>query len=215
MSVTRKKGKVVLSYHDALITYDDVELLEGPYWLNDTIIGFYLEYLEKEKYADTNVCFIRPEVTQCLKLSEVGELPAFLDPLEFKEKDLVIMPLNDCEDPNLPGGSHWSLLAYSKPEKTFYHIDSSAGSNQQAARALTFKLSQYLDKNSLCEFKTINSLQQSNSYDCGVFVLCNIDNIVPHALRYKTLENVNQIKEFEVSKKRHDIKSLIKALAGF
>lgn len=214
MNTSKRKGNIVLSYHDALITDADIELLEGPYWLNDTIIGFYLEYLEKEKYADTDVCFIRPEVTQCLKLSEISEFPAFLDPLDFKDKAFAIMPLNDCDNPDLPGGSHWSLLVYSKPENTFYHVDSSSGSNHLAARTLAFKLSQYLNKNNSGDFKTLNSLQQSNSYDCGVFVLCNIDNIVPHALRYKKIENVNFIKEYEVSKKRHDIRVLIQSLSG-
>lgn len=211
MAFSRKK--VVLSYYDTLIHESDLDLLDGPHWLNDTIIGFYLEYLEKEVYGNHNVCFIRPEITQCLKLSDVSEYPTFLDPLKFKQKSFAIMPLNDCENPDLPGGSHWSLLVYSKPEGTFYHLDSSKGSNHNAARTLYYKLSQYVCKTKSCEFRTLNSLQQSNSYDCGVFVLCNIDNIVPHAMRFNNLENLNLIREYEVSRKRRDIKLLINTLA--
>lgn len=33
----------VLSYHDSLITEDDVALLRDGEWLNDTLIGFYFE----------------------------------------------------------------------------------------------------------------------------------------------------------------------------
>lgn len=207
------KKRVILSYYDSLIHDSDINLLDGPHWLNDTIIGFYLEYLEKEVYLNNDIIFIRPEITQCLKLSEVSEYPIFLDPLKFKQKSFAIMPLNDCENPDLPGGSHWSLLIYSKPERTFYHVDSSKGSNHNAARTLSYKLSLYLNRSHVCEFKTLSSLQQTNSYDCGVFVLCNIDNIVPHILRYNKLENVNHIRESEVSRKRHDIRLLINTLA--
>ena len=43
----RPKGEmadaVVLSYHDSLLKESDVSLLTGPRWLNDRVIGFYLE----------------------------------------------------------------------------------------------------------------------------------------------------------------------------
>lgn len=205
-----RRDHIVLSYYDALITDEDVELLQGPFWLNDTIIGFYLEYLEREKYENADICFIKPEITQCLKFSDVSDFPAFLDPLNFKKKSFAVMPLNDCENPNLPGGSHWSLLVYSQPEKAFYHIDSSSGTNYQAASKLAYKLSKYINHG---EFKNLPSLQQTNSYDCGVFVICNIDNVIEHALRFGKLGNICPINDYEVSRKRHDIKLLIKALA--
>ena len=34
---------VILSFNDSLLRKSDVSLLEGPYWLNDNIIGFCLE----------------------------------------------------------------------------------------------------------------------------------------------------------------------------
>mmetsp|Transcript_40652 Transcript_40652/g.115088 ORF Transcript_40652/g.115088 Transcript_40652/m.115088 type:complete len:84 (-) Transcript_40652:240-491(-) len=39
----------VLSYHDVLLRQADVALLKGPYWLNDQVMSFYLEYLNREK----------------------------------------------------------------------------------------------------------------------------------------------------------------------
>lgn len=204
---------MVLSYHDTIIYESDVELLEGPHWLNDTIIGFYLEYLEEEVYGKTMFCFIRPEVTQCLKLSPLSEFPVFLDPLQFKDKNVAVMPLNDCENPNTPGGSHWSLLVFCKTVRTFYHIDSSKGSNYSPAKLLSAKLSEYLELNGDYEFKTLNSLQQTNSYDCGVFVLCNLDNVLQHLFRHNTLDTLDTIREYQVARKRNDIKQLIINLA--
>lgn len=34
---------VVLSFNDSLVRQSDVKLLDGPYWLNDILIGFCFE----------------------------------------------------------------------------------------------------------------------------------------------------------------------------
>ncbi|KAL3159525.1 hypothetical protein ABBQ38_009940 [Trebouxia sp. C0009 RCD-2024] len=41
----------VLSYGDNLLRRGDVELLQGPHWLNDQIITFYFDYLRLERFA--------------------------------------------------------------------------------------------------------------------------------------------------------------------
>ncbi|KAF6208548.1 hypothetical protein GE061_017006 [Apolygus lucorum] len=207
-----QKNVTVLSFHDSLLYESDVELLDGPYWLNDSIIGFYMEYIEKEVYTDLGIAFLRPEITQCLKLSPPSELPLFLDPLNFKDKSLAVMPLNDCDNPSTVGGSHWSLLTYSKNDDCFYHLDSSQGSNAQQARILAGKVSNYLGGPDEPSYRAPSSLQQSNSYDCGVFVLCNMDNVIKHFLRNGTLENLEHIKLQDVLRKRPEVKALIRQL---
>jgi hypothetical protein len=42
-----------------------------------------------------------------------------------------------------PGGSHWSLLIFSKQAKEFFHFDSSPGSNAHDAKALARKMHEY------------------------------------------------------------------------
>ncbi|KAL1122145.1 hypothetical protein AAG570_003550 [Ranatra chinensis] len=211
-----KKGEsVVLSYHDTLIYESDLDLLTGPHWLNDTIIGFYLEYLNRELFPNSVICFIGPEVTQCLKLAPHSDTSMFLDPLEFKEKSFAVMPLNDCDDPGSAGGSHWSLLVYSRPEASFFHIDSSQGSNSHHAQLLASKISQYIGRGLGvgCDFRTLNSLQQTNNYDCGVFVLCNIDNIAHYILKNNRVSGADLVRDVQVAKKRREVRQLIEGLA--
>ncbi len=60
---------IVLSFYDSIIRQSDVDILEGPHWLTDNLIGFYFEYLSNVAYKDeTRLLFIGPEVTQCLKV---------------------------------------------------------------------------------------------------------------------------------------------------
>lgn len=106
----------VLSYNESLLRKSDVDLLKGPHWLNDTIISFYFEYLELDFFKGNNsFLFVSPEVTQCIKISPQEELNIFLDPL-IKEKDpkFIFFALNDNELTEYSGGSHWSLLLYSR-----------------------------------------------------------------------------------------------------
>lgn len=51
---------------------------------------------------------------QCLLFSltdPVGpELGVFLEPLLLTSKELVVVPVNNNQDPSSSGGSHWSVL---------------------------------------------------------------------------------------------------------
>jgi hypothetical protein len=91
----------VLSMGDALIRESDLNLLNGPFWLNDRIIGFYFEYLHLKKFeSSSGVCFISPEVSQFLKLSNFEEIPIFLEPLELERKDVILLAVNNANDPS-------------------------------------------------------------------------------------------------------------------
>ena len=89
----------------------------GPHWLNDALIGFYFEFLHQRKFeSSSRICFISPEVSQFLKLASAVEIPVFLDPLHLEEKETVLMAVNNASDPSQPGGSHWSLLIFTRQE---------------------------------------------------------------------------------------------------
>ncbi|XP_043275985.1 sentrin-specific protease 8-like [Venturia canescens] len=171
------EDKVELSYYDCLLRKHDLDLLRGSHWLNDALIGFYFEYLQ-HKHDDSRegkreILFISPELTQLLKLTEPQDYALFLEPLNAKECNYVLFPLNDCESRDAAGGSHWSLLVFSKKEKTSFHLDSCKGVNRKIALQFTNSIMDYFLGSSNTNFVEMpNCPQQDNGYDCGLFALC-------------------------------------------
>lgn len=220
----KNEDKVVLSFSDSLIRQSDLKLLEGPHWLNDRVISFYFEYLyEKEFDSSNKLVFISPEVSQFLKMAtSKEELLVFFDPLNLEEKDLIILPVNDSNDPDRPGGSHWSLLMFSRQAQQFFHFDSSLGLNSGSARQLSSKTHQYLMSKLQLEnrfplkFKEVmTATQQSNGHDCGIHVLCNAQNATRHMLIYGSDEGLDPLDPSVVKTKRSEVKQLILNLSGF
>uniref|UniRef100_A0A1B6DLD8 Ubiquitin-like protease family profile domain-containing protein n=1 Tax=Clastoptera arizonana TaxID=38151 RepID=A0A1B6DLD8_9HEMI len=208
----KKEDPVILSYKDSLIRQSDLNILSGPFWLNDAIIEFYFEYIQNETSKSEEILLISPAVTQCLKGTDPSQVSVFLDPLQAKEKKLICLAVNDCENFNSPGGSHWSLLVFSKYEKTFYHFDSSTGSNYQQAQKVVSNICDYFNcSDELSEEKT---LQQSNSYDCGIHLLCCVKNIATHAIDHEDINELPQISRSCVAGMRNDITYIIKHLAS-
>lgn len=204
---------ISLSFHESLLRLSDVQLLQGPHWLNDQIISFYFEYLEKCKYeSNKDMLFISPEVTQCLKIVPDSDLAIFLSPLGADRKPFIFFPLND-NDSHQAGGSHWSLLVFSRNERVFYHFDSSGNSNLLHCQQFVRKIKDSLRcSNAIC--KAIRCLQQTNSYDCGVHVICMADHISDYINRFDCIDGCGQITHDTVSRKRSDILKIIASLGG-
>ncbi|KAK9914989.1 hypothetical protein WJX75_003382 [Coccomyxa subellipsoidea] len=134
-----------LDYHDVLLYRSDVDLLKGKYWLNDQIVAFFFEYLQVEKYASHKELFFCGGALSYLLLhGDAMEMEAVLAPMKLKERELIVFACNDNPDPSVSsGGSHWSLLTFTKHNSTFRHYNSAAGMNEEAARALA-KIAQKL-----------------------------------------------------------------------
>lgn len=206
--MTRKEDVVVLSYFDCLIRESDIKILKSNGWLNDAIIGFYFVYLEKVRFHSNNeILFIGPEVTQCLKESPPSDLPVFLDPLEAKNRGYIFMAVNDSG--KSAGGTHWSLLVFCYVENKCYHVDSSVQTNHSSAMKLAHNIEQYLSPVEEIDFVELPSLQQDNSYDCGIYLICNLENIVEHVIQGSDFSTVPLIKKETVSKMRKDLLDLI------
>jgi sentrin-specific protease 8 len=204
---------IVLNFHEALLHKSDIDLLSGPDWLNDNIISFYFEYLEKIAYKNEGkFLFVSPDVTQCLKISPSDDLSVFLDPLQVKKRDFIFLVLNNCVRTDSPGGTHWSLLVYSKPEDTFFHFDSSARSNFKQAWKLASNLFKYLSSYGKSDFQELDSLQQANGYDCGIHVLCNVDLIADFCAKYKRVKGCGKVGACSVATKRAEVLHLIQSL---
>lgn len=51
--------KLILSYHDACLYKSDFSILsDATGWLNDRIITFYFEYLQREIYENKEILLI-------------------------------------------------------------------------------------------------------------------------------------------------------------
>lgn len=214
MSSGTHPDPIVLSFHESLLRVSDVQLLQGPHWLNDQIISFYFEYLEKEKYKkNCDMLFISPEVTHCIKIISDSEIDVFLSPLGANKKPFIFFALNDNESHRV-GGSHWSLLVFSRPERAFFHFDSSIGSSNLSHCQNFVNKIKYALKCSNAITKSIRCLQQTNSYDCGIHVLCMADNVSDHINRYEMVDGVEQLKHDTISRKRSEILKIISDLGG-
>ncbi|KAJ8669082.1 hypothetical protein QAD02_000341 [Eretmocerus hayati] len=204
----------VLSYHDCLLRQEDLHLLNGPFWLNDALIGFYFEYLQ-HKYEDSKskMLFLSPELTQLLKLTDSHEYGTFLDPISAKNMDYIFFPVNDCSSRESAGGSHWTLMVFSKPERTCFYFDSSSSSNTAAEADFSKGIMSYLLENGNGQFVEVKCPQQKNGYDCGLFVLCFTDVIAEHILEASQIEGCNcESVQSLVSRKRESLISLIHKL---
>lgn len=179
-----KANPTVLSFYNSLIRRSDIELLEGPHWLNDNIIGFFFEYLENFTFKDfaDRVSFVCPAIVQFMKRGDSSQVGPFLDSMDLRKKEYVFMAVNDSSSQFSPGGTHWSLLILHLATSTFRHYDSLGGCNERAARSIVRNLTPHLCRGSNSNFVAENSPQQTNTFDCGVHVILNANVLARHFL---------------------------------
>ena len=161
---------IVLNYHDSLLHESDVRLLADNQWLNDRLIAFVYEYLAREIYSSESVSFVDPSTVQYLKLceSEDEARMCFLDPLMLDTKAYCFLPLNNNQASEAAGGTHWSLLLVDATNSKMYHFDSIGANSSEAMRFFSkFRFYFRLRTFENCE----KFPKQTNSSDCGVYVL--------------------------------------------
>ncbi|KAH8297453.1 hypothetical protein KR044_012080 [Drosophila immigrans] len=208
-----KSDPISLSFHDSCLRLSDVQLLRGPRWLNDQILSFYYEYLSYVKYKNNkDLYFVTPEVTQCMKYMDDSELKMIFDENKVAQKSFIFFALNDNETTEA-GGTHWSLLVLSRPEKTFFHFDSYGNSNRDSSVELMNKVKDLLGVRQ-AKFHPMRSLQQANGYDCGIHVICMTDHIAGYVNRYEVIEGLPLLNMDTVLSKRSEILKLILSLGG-
>lgn len=163
----------ILDYGNVCLRREDYDTLDDSCWLNDAIIDFIYEYCERN--LDPNIppnaiCFLRPGMMQLLAaLSDQMELESVL-PATFFTADILFMPINDSEGSIAGGGSHWSLLVFSRSDCTFRYYDSLCALNLPFANRMALKVRRTLGIVD-CDFFEMDSPQQTNGADCGIWVL--------------------------------------------
>ncbi len=163
----------MISFHDVLLRQTDVDLLKGPYWLNDQLVAFYFEYLTHEVVPNASLRFLPGAAAFLLKNGTVEDVDVcFVRPLKLKQCDVIFMAVND--NPNVTqaeGGTHWSLLIWVRQECTFVHLDSYGGVNNEPARDTAKKLHAVLSTEGSMKFVAPLVPQQTNGSDCALYLL--------------------------------------------
>ncbi|KAL7746479.1 SUMO1 sentrin specific peptidase 8 [Sorochytrium milnesiophthora] len=148
---------IVVSYHDTLLRRSDVQLLSEGEWINDNLLDFAYEYFEQlpasPRLVDKSVMLLRPGFVKLLTDADFFDTTQEVIP-GIHSAQVVMLPINDNRSLSYSGGTHWSLLV-------FLHYDSAAGSNNSRADTVMRR----------SRFEEAPTVQQKNSYDCGVSVI--------------------------------------------
>ncbi|KAI9728927.1 MAG: hypothetical protein M1828_000012 [Chrysothrix sp. TS-e1954] len=172
-----------LSYYDVRLMREDVNCIKHD-WLNDNVIAFWEEYLEREKlsaFPTARINLLRPSMVFLLNqtsdpLSLKEALPA------FENSSHVFLPINDSNSPEVAeAGTHWSLLLVSIIDAVAFHYDSLHHSNSSYAMTACHKISLLL-RRPLRFIELNDSPQQENGSDCGVFVCLEMQYLLVNRL---------------------------------
>lgn len=181
-----------------------------PFWLSDQILDFQFKFMEKSMFQDfeDEFLFVPPPITLCIRLS--GDANDFLNPLNAKNKNILLFAVND-NNGERAGGLHWSLLVYSRNENVFLSFDSLNNFNAAA----TFQLIDVLKVALQCPYADVikaETLRQPNSFDCGIFLLANAQNVCQHFLSHGRVRDTPVLTPEVATRKRAQILAEIKKL---
>ena len=236
-------GMVVVHYKSAHLTQEDIDSCDDGEWISDQVINLYFEYLTNEKAKKEIVLMDPASVALMLHRNNAKEVFEIFEPLKLHEAELIWWPINDSkvsgnwarryipffnklfpdEDEE---GTHWALLVYVKSADKFYYFDSSGFEIKNAFKAAT-KLRCLVDQNKdnngikkkSSEVEIVDTPQQNNTWDWGVFVMSITEYLIKLHMQQKLIEvdiwdvdfesHINQRK---VTRMRKDLKELISTL---
>jgi Ulp1 family protease len=105
---------------------------------------------------------------------------------------------------------HWSLLVW-RPKGGFLHFDSCCGENREIARRLASQILRFY-KRPEKPFRTMKAPTQTNSYDCGVYVMAMMRWLARD--RPTGDEMVEKINEDYVTRFRSGFEAFLKGFAA-
>ena len=173
-----KVDDIILRYQNTTVRNSDLLTLIEPNWISDSIISFWLEYIQNEVVGINNgVLLMNPAMSQFIKMGEKNDLVAHLNEMNVWLQDYLILPVNN-NNVDKQGGSHWSLLLYCRNKNEWYHLDSLNRFNSRHAMTLAENLNQYLEFNTSPTLIDISCTKQLDNHNCGEFILCYIQEII-------------------------------------
>ncbi|KAG8313156.1 hypothetical protein J6590_006713 [Homalodisca vitripennis] len=124
-----------------------------------------------------------------------------------KMRNYVLAAVNNREDETREGGTHWSLLVYTRESNTYYHLDSVEPLNRPHAQRLAVALSGDPDVNVV----QIQCRQQKSGVECGAYVvhytelICSmiVNNISIKVTSNKVISKVTLLSDSHSRNLRH------------
>ncbi|VFQ88470.1 unnamed protein product [Cuscuta campestris] len=186
----------VLKYNDVILRASYMDALGSHCYLNDQVIGvLFLAICDEESRKDA------------------------VDHLKLGNKRLVLFAVNDSDEFGVgQSGSQWSILIFDRTKHSFLHLDTMQGENHIPAFKLYDSVKQYVGVESASikegaknkkknknkkkaantavasievSFKECEAPQQTNGYDCGVYVMAIAKAVSDFCLSGKTDKEVD------------------------
>ncbi|KAJ2759526.1 SUMO1 sentrin specific peptidase 8, partial [Coemansia nantahalensis] len=174
---------VVLDFENAEVRTSDYESLKPEGWLTGEIINFYWTFLERREFrAEPAVLFLGTYTAYRISNAESAAVTDSISAQlsdEMQQHQVILIPLNHR--------SHWSLLVYCRLTRTFYHYDSISKHNRDFAERAAGRFLRVLEprvKEGFF-FKSMQTPQQNNDYDCGVYVLAIAEELARRFINNK------------------------------
>ncbi|PWN33240.1 cysteine proteinase [Meira miltonrushii] len=156
--------EVIISYGDAAIRPSDLDTLKPDEWINDSIITFIYEVINR--HVGKKVGLWPPSVVELLSNLPDGQdgVESMLPPM----KDFMVLPISDRYGNPDGTGSHWSCLCCTDGKAI--HLDSLSPANNESAKLVFNKLSEVpnLQANKFTEGECP---VQANASDCGLYAI--------------------------------------------
>lgn len=173
-------------------------------------------YMSKVTVPD-NVKLLDVIVSHMLKINQdQSDTDKMRRSLALDTYDYVLATVNDREKEEKEGGTHWSLLLYTRENHTYYHLDSVEPLNRPHAQRLAVNLSGDPDVSVI----QLQCRQQDGGVECGAYavhfaeVICSmvLRSIRIHGGRYFS-QNFQINKIYEKIRKLKKIQNLKPQLA--
>ncbi|CAO3647125.1 unnamed protein product [Mucor fragilis] len=180
-----EQDKLVLHYHDVVIRQSDLDTLAPGQWLNDTMIEFHMEFLERTFVPkDAKYLFLRPGMVHLITFAEgdVMQLEPALPP-QMDQYEAIFIPVNDGKPHEAYSGTHWSIMVYVRPVNSFYYYDTLKFNNLRDGELSSKRIQPLLKLKTPAQFIPSSTPQQINGSDCGVSVISIIDYTLHQLLK--------------------------------
>lgn len=194
---------LIFAYKNECIYKRDLDIIINNQYINDSILSTkYLILLDK--IDQNSIKIFGPMTIQAFRYDT--DAPQYIDDFNPFEAEYVLLPNTDSKSFSDTGG-HWSLILWKtnkdkNSKNMFYHFDSHNSYNENSSYRTVVKLCELFNVIDF-EFLGVDSPQQKNSYDCGIFVIMFIEYLLKNNANFSNI--VNEINQDMATKYRKDL----------